>query len=555
MKREIKSFKEYSKRNSFKYAFLPILIIALFVAVAVVFGLRFNARHMTKTSSERIRASLEQDIGDLYDKMEAMGRDDLYSALIEGKGTRSEAMYDYYHFKNSLDIDFVLSIKKGHDFVLTSINAENLRKFEDKLRIWERSEDDRGIETVIYQDKEDYSTRFAIEKDLNIKGEAYRIIFYLPRNVFSEAINVPSSTINVLVGGFDQVLATNDNRVIGSAQKFAASPVNEKVLDLGGVNYYFTESELGNTGLSLITMNKMSSLAGILAYLIAGILGLLLVAWITINVSWSIISKKNTEAIGEVIETIRKNSKGDLESRVSLPVFEEFEPLYNEYNNMLISIDQLVKKNQMILSLNKVDHLKLLNSQFNPHFLFNTLESLRYLIMFDKDKANGYILDLSKILRYTIDNRGFYSTVDEEISYLRSYLDLQKMRYEDRLDYEIEVDEAVGKNEIPKLILQPIIENSLKYTYKIQDKLKLMVKVKDRADKIYISIEDDGPGIDEEELKKIKKNFDNYASERGIGFYNVNKKLSLLYEDYLFDIRNRDKGLLIEIVVEKEKYV
>ncbi|MFM1538938.1 sensor histidine kinase, partial [Helcococcus bovis] len=210
-------------------------------------------------------------------------------------------------------------------------------------------------------------------------------------------------------------------------------------------------------------------------------------------------------------------------------------------------------KNQQYSYLNDVDQVKFLNTQFNPHFLFNALESLRYLLYFDTKLADKYILDLSKILRNTFDYKGFFATVNEEVDYLKSYLEIQKIRYQDRLKYDIEIEENVLNREIPKLILQPIVENSIKYTYKIQQNLEINVFIRNLEDNVELIINDNGPGISEEQLSELLKNMDNYNSKNSIGLYNINKKLKLIYDDrYKFDIKNYNFGLEIRIVIPKE---
>lgn len=549
-----KSFKEYSKETSFKYSLVTVFLIVCIIFMVAFLLLIYIEKNNAKEASIKLEDTINESFEKIYEKIEAIGQEKEYLDYFQNKEGKEKAYYDFYQFRKNLNINLDLIIEENDNIILsTKSNRED--KLIDDLRSWEEFVDKNNNKLIIKQNTEKYDISIFLEKELELKGNLYRIIFDIDENSLNRILNEQTTTINFLMGSFGEILSTNHSSIVGAVNKFNGVEKSKDVMTVNNKDYFYSWKELSFANISLVSLYEVSNFKNYLVFLMATVLLLVVILLIVINITWNIISEKNNEALNTMILAIQENKKGDLDYKVDEPIFEEFQSLYSEYNNMMVSIEELVRKNQQISYLNKVDYLKLLNAQFNPHFLFNTLESLRFLIKFDPDKASDYIVDLSKILRSTIDNKGFYTKVEDEIGYIKSYLRLQKMRYDERLNYSIDVDENVLNNDIPKFIIQPIIENSIKYTYKKQDYLELKIRIEDLGDSIKIIIRDNGPGIDEDIIKDLKNNLSNYTSQMGIGFYNVNKKLELLYENYYFDFNNWDNGLLIEIIVEKEKYV
>jgi two-component system LytT family sensor kinase len=186
-----------------------------------------------------------------------------------------------------------------------------------------------------------------------------------------------------------------------------------------------------------------------------------------------------------------------------------------------------------------------LSSQINPHFLFNTLNTVSALIRIDPDSARGVVLKLSNILRRLLRKHETFVPLREELSFIDDYLDIEVARFgHDNLDIIKEIDEVTLETFIPSMLLQPMVENSLKHG--LAPKLeggRILLRTTSRNGRLQIEIADNGVGISEEKMPHV------YVE--GIGLSNVRERLRVLYgEDFQLDIESREgQGTTIRIDV------
>jgi len=188
--------------------------------------------------------------------------------------------------------------------------------------------------------------------------------------------------------------------------------------------------------------------------------------------------------------------------------------------------------------------LKMLRYQLNPHFLFNTLNAISTLIL-DQDSttANGMVTKLSRFLRYSLDNDPMQEvTVAEEIESLRLYLDIEKVRFGDRLNLQFDVEPVAANALMPSLLLQPLVENSIKYAIsRAIDGGSISVSARVSDDALCLTVADDGPGL---ELSPKKS-----REGGGVGLANTKDRLLELYGgNQSFSVSNTEPhGLTINI--------
>lgn len=546
-----KSFKYLIKRISIKYSIIPIFIILIFMSIIAYYIFKYREIEIATKSNKELLNRVNQEFNSIIEEIKSIDKLDNY--MEKGiNNNKPEIIYNrYYKFQNSTKLNVNLEIYTNNKLIFHTFKDRD-KLYLDNNTEWERISLSDDISFVITNNfKNNNSMVSFFEKKSYYLGETYNFRYYIDENSLVALINSESSTINSIIGNYEEVIATNQIGVKGKVNKFLPRKIDFMKVNYSDNEYYFKEDKLDNIPIYLITMAKISPLNSIAIYYFIAIFILLMISiFIETQVS-KVISEKSVSALDKMMISITEAKKGKLTSVEDGEIFDEFKFLYNEYNKMLLSIEQLIEKNKKMANINRIDELKFLNSQFNPHFMFNTLESLKYLVKFDPQKANEYIVDLSKILRYTIKSKDFFSTIKDEIDYLVSYLNLQKMRYEDSMKFSVNVDENMFEYKIPKLIIQPIVENSIKYTYMIQNNLNIIVSIYEVDEDVVIEIFDNGAGMTRQQLDNLYKNFENQISSRGIGLYNVNKKLGLLYDHYQFDIENCLNGLLVRIVFEK----
>ncbi|MDO4523016.1 MAG: sensor histidine kinase [Eubacteriales bacterium] len=264
-----------------------------------------------------------------------------------------------------------------------------------------------------------------------------------------------------------------------------------------------------------------------LMYLIVAVL-LLIVAVIVSG----IIANQITRPVQALRRSMEQVQEGHLEAhRVEVEGNHEIASLAHSFNLMSERIDALVKQNQMEQEDKRRMELRALQSQINPHFLYNTLDSIIWMA---EGKKNEEVVvmtaALARLLRQNISNEDEKVSIEREILAAESYLTIQKMRYKDKLEYEINIASDIKHEMILKMVLQPLIENAIYHGLKYKESRGILKITGYRvADDVIIEIRDDGIGMDEETLAHIfEEHKVNYHSN-GVGVYNVQKRLQLSY--------------------------
>ena len=267
------------------------------------------------------------------------------------------------------------------------------------------------------------------------------------------------------------------------------------------------------------------------------LMSLVLVGFLALAVTLAIyrsagkVADKKTEIIYDLIGALDQVEKGDLDVSLKITSGDEFERIGHSFNTMIGSIRHLLARHQELAKENLLATVQILESQFNPHFLFNTLESIRYMIKFGPGEAEKMLVSLSRMLRYSIQNGKDVVTVKEEMDFISRYLQVMLYRYGDRLRYSIDLEEGSRGASIPRMTLQPIVENSSKYGFgEDRDCLEIRISTRIQKGVLSVIIADDGVGIRPELLEELKANLDQGQNQTDhIGIYNVHKRIRLVY--------------------------
>ena len=179
-----------------------------------------------------------------------------------------------------------------------------------------------------------------------------------------------------------------------------------------------------------------------------------------------------------------------------------------------------------------MSEVRRLESQFNPHFLFNTLENIKFMVRLDPEAAQRMLMDLSKLLRYSIKGRERLVDLAEDLAYTHSYIEIQKYRFGKRLAYEEEIPEAVLDCRVPRLIVQPVIENAIRYGASADGIIRVQVRAARETDLLVLQVQDCGPGLPPERLRELRQMLAEGADPLvHTGIYNIHRRLQLMYGD------------------------
>lgn len=300
--------------------------------------------------------------------------------------------------------------------------------------------------------------------------------------------------------------------------------------DLNDINYEVIASTLSYSTLTTVIaapteylyQELQNTLTGFIWMFAAIILGTLFVT----AISSSLIASP----IDNMITQIKSISSGKSNSLVSQSIYTEFEELTNAFNNMLdqleINYSEIYEKQVLLKSA----EIKALQSQMDPHFLFNVLDSIAWKAeISDNDEIYQMVVSLAEIMRINIlSKESEFISLEQELKYIRFYVHLQQTRFEDKFQISVEADESLLQCKIPCFSIQPLVENAI--IHGLEPKKgpgNLDVSITDEDGCIKIIVEDNGVGFDvEPSLETIKPS----GGERThIGLKNLNRRLALLY--------------------------
>jgi two-component system sensor histidine kinase YesM len=283
-----------------------------------------------------------------------------------------------------------------------------------------------------------------------------------------------------------------------------------------------------------------------------GVIGLALVIMATFFVSFKI-----TSPIRVLLQNIKQVESGNMDVQFDSLGNDEIGILGERFKEMIGKINHLINREYKLELENKTNQLKVLQSQLNPHFLYNALQSIGTLAL-KKNVPQVYTLvtHLSKIMRYGMNMDEDIVPLTKEIEYIKAFLLLQKERFGDQFEYSLQFDKEDLTIRVPKMILQPIIENYFKHGFDGGSETigQLIIIGKREDDQLVITVRDNGKGISEARLNEIYQSF-THEKQRintdgtNIGLRNVYLRLKLYFGDRsAFQIENHEVGGIFVII-------
>ncbi|WP_094548503.1 cache domain-containing sensor histidine kinase [Petroclostridium xylanilyticum] len=251
----------------------------------------------------------------------------------------------------------------------------------------------------------------------------------------------------------------------------------------------------------------------------------------------------------KMIEVMKKVEQGNLKIQFQTRGNDEIAQLGNALNNMIFKLNELIDREYRAILNQRNAEYHALQAQIQPHFLYNTLNGFIGLNRLgDRKMLEKAILSLTGMLRYILEHDD-WTSIAEEFLFLQRYCGLQKLRFDDRMKVNIQFDDKIGSYKIPKLLLQPIVENAIIHGIEPLDRTCLIdiwagLEQKNDQSLLKISVKDDGAGFDKSS-QYIKPN---------IGLSNVQERLKMAYQDAIFEIESQiGSGTHVVITIpEKE---
>ena len=251
---------------------------------------------------------------------------------------------------------------------------------------------------------------------------------------------------------------------------------------------------------------------------------------IILLISAMIFSKSIIKPITQLCSSMKLVGEGDFSQSIQIQGNSEITVLAKSYNLMINKIQKLVTELEESYIQRENLRYKSLQMQINPHFILNTLNGIRIIAMLNGDeKASGMIMELGKMLEHILGRKSEMVCLNEEIRCIESYCAIQKMRYGDNFNLELNIDEKILEVQVPVLLLQPLIENAIIHGIGEGSRFgKITISGYREGDFVVIEVEDNGKGMSREEIDSIL-NTEKKGKATGIGIKNVSDRIDLIY--------------------------
>lgn len=537
-KRKQTCFRDEIRKSLIFHALAPCfisLVVLLLVFTAV--GSQQIIRK-SRAMLEHFSAEFEGVIDSYVDENKKMAGE-LDVELFKGRPSyKTEAVSDIYRFLNGQVYrgDYYL-FDQERNLVFSTNSQPNVIQYIGNYLPWNTTDQNDSKNDCIFIYDNTVIDRRALPawlmfqtvvKDGRLQGYSG---FVLKADAFKERLGNMEQPV-LLINKFNRLFTDGVSRFQNDRGKLAEE-------FRGGSSMVHLENRWYYTG-SVSVLDEEASVQVIYdctSFVQLCLMSLVLVGFLALAVTLAIyrsagkVADKKTEIIYDLIGALDQVEKGDLDVSLKITSGDEFERIGHSFNTMIGSIRHLLARHQELAKENLLATVQILESQFNPHFLFNTLESIRYMIKFGPGEAEKMLVSLSRMLRYSIQNGKDVVTVKEEMDFISRYLQVMLYRYGDRLRYSIDLEEGSRGASIPRMTLQPIVENSIKYGFgEDRDCLEIRISTRIQKGVLSVIIADDGVGIRPELLEELKANLDQGQNQTDhIGIYNVHKRIRLVY--------------------------
>lgn len=417
--------------------------------------------------------------------------------------------------------EIVLNYNKWYDLKIEKDTPKYIRKITKPIKSID------SMYTIAYIDIYfDLNSLNNIVENSNFKGNL--MIFDENNNViFNSDKNTSASEINYIKDHLDK----------SNEQKFPMVMIKRDVQN----DYKYG---------TMITQEKLSvyKIKSRITYISLGfIVMILIVTYFAIN--------QYSSKLKNMMKNIEKLKQGKLDTRFNIKQeVDELDMIAISIDEMSESLQYNINKNYIAEVKQKQAEINALQSQIKPHFLYNTLEVIRMSALSSKNKEVAQMIyNLASMFRYSTYNNGSLVSIRDEIKHSKMYLSLCSTRYKGMLDYSIHVDDKYLDYLVPKFTIQPILENAINHGLR-KDFCDNYIKVtiKEIDEEIEISIKDNGNGMSEEAIRKIKDGLEkNIQKPNSIGLMNINNRLKLNFgEQYGIYINSRiNEGTTVSIKI------
>lgn len=552
-------FSEQIRRTFFVYALVPIFLLCIisYICLYTISYMAHTRRNENNTSV--LTSHLEKELNFYEAKAEEMA--EVISIHMNDLNKVDMKMWyeDLYIFMKQREL-------KGNFYVFDA-NYKIIMSNTTFIPEYSRQDYSWGIfKKILLEPKSAWVmpnrtylgnnkfTILSIGKAIEKEGETIGFIIFDIKEDSLKAMVGQNSQNNIMItdGHKNIILTTNESFKNENGKVRGDLADDTGYLKLKDNTVYISRSSLIQDNLYIYTISFMGFLNDLLKMGFVFLSIILLVLFFGMSYVAKRIASDKTRVIDEIVKGIEEVQKGNLDASLHIYSEDEFGIIADAYNKMLEDIKDLIEQSKEKAKHSIQSEIKQLESQFNPHFIFNTLEMLKYTMKSDQQLACKMIMNLSSILRYSINGDLSEVTLKEDLNYTQSYLEIQRHRFNGKLNYSIDVYDDAGMYKVPKLTIQPLIENAIKYGFYMQKVLVIKISIRVIEEQLVVVVYDDGKGMSAEKVENLNDILRRKVKEnQHIGLYNIHRRIQLMYgESYgLSIISQLEEGTVIKIIL------
>ncbi len=509
-----------------KYAVVPVVIMALICIILAAFYWSRNVVEVSIDKREQAAQILSEIFTDYEERVDAIDRMDL---------EKQDFYPEFYREINRRgDHPYFYLLDANRNIILASPlhRHENLQSPVRRWGALYRMEQSINTQLEFVQNPDTNQWDLLIGRALHKAGQLQGyMVFVLSGDELTRRIAFPE--VNLVLQdeyGYTPLSTLGLFKNTSFKQSLPELEKDSGVVTLQKQSFYLTRQSFWQNKFTIYSFMPIGNRGMQLATGIFILLGVLLLMVPIILFSLKRETASKMKAVEELTAAFQAVKDGHLDYDLQIHTGNEFEEIANEYNRMVGSLKELMSLNEAEARANVVSELRQLESQFNPHFLFNTLENIKFMIKLEPDTASKMIVALSALLRYSINNTVRQVVLKDDLTYLDNYLVIQQARFGKRLDYQADIANEALACLVPKLLLQPVVENAIKYGADADGQLTIRAKLQVVDKQLQVEITDKGMGIQPEQLSNLQKLLTQEANDSvHTGIYNIHRRIQLMY--------------------------
>lgn len=548
-----KTFSRLLREYFVFYGIIPAFAISILLLTFVFFFQQYTIKQDIRMSNQQSAEALEAELKrQEYFLTSLAESEDIRRYLLQGYDP-SSVYEQFYRFNRSTKLQSVINILDADGILLSSssklsdtYSAIKIRMIADRIG--------KNLSAVLNEanlleypsgDRSVYTLGTVIMADDKVVG-------YVLMQTLEESIRNVMKSDNMLhqiaTDKFDRIIGVENESDYQPGDRFDPAARTDR-------NQAFQwQTHLTDFDITLYTSGTISPVRRSFGNTIIISLVIVIHLMILVNMISKKLSRRVTEPIQNLVQAFSYLKTGETEYITDHSSIEEFRFLAEEYNHMLCQLNQLMKRNAELSELRRIAQIKQLEAQFAPHFFLNMLETLRYMSLLSHEEAEKMIVSLSGILQYSLYSKGQFSLIEDDTRYVEDYLYLQKTRIGSNFSYNLVLDDSAKGFVVPKLLIQPLIENSVKHGYQGVAGFHIDIYLYREGDDLISRIADNGRGISNEKAADLLKMLREEGQTEHIGLANVHKRLEYMYgEGYGVQAIDGSQGFCVTVRMKGER--